>query len=115
MAEKKGIMDWEFDEIYKWCEEHNELAWLKQVGETMVDVKVYPRIKAPKMDANGEPERNKKGQIKYTTIADKTQEPKIVQRRITFVQIKTEFLKKFNLAPAPAKKKTTMYDILDSI
>ena len=115
MAEKKGIMEWEFDEIYAWCEEHNELAWLKQIGETMVDVKIYPRVKVPKVNADGVPERNKKGKIRYTTIADKTQQPTIKKRRITFVQIKTEFLKKFNLAPEKKEKKPTMYGKLDAI
>ena len=116
MAEKKGIMDWQFDEIYAYCKERGELKWLKKTGEKMVNVEVYPRKKVVKLDkTTGEPARNERGEILYTTIADKSQKPKIEQRRISFVQIKTEFLEKFNLMPPKKQKARTMYDILDAI
>lgn len=111
---EKGFMDWEFEEIYNYCKEHNELAWLKATGSKMVEVKVYPRIKTPKLDQEGYPVI-KNGKPVYASVADKSQEPKIELRRITFVQIKTEFLEKFGLAPKKKDKKPTMYDILDAI
>ena len=113
---EKGFMDWEFTDIYNYCKEHNELAWLKQAGSKMVNVEVYPRYKAPKLDKKtGEPIRNDKGEIVYVSKADKSKAPKIEQRRISFVQIKTEFLEKFGLTPAKKEKAPTMYDILDAI
>ena len=116
MAEKKGIMDWEFNEIYAYCKERGELKWLKATGAKMVNVEVYPRKKIVKIDkTTGEPARNEKGEILYTSVADKSQPPKIERRRISFVQLKTEFLEKFNLMPEKKKKARTMYDILDAI
>lgn len=109
----KGIMDWEFDEIYEWCKEHGELAWLKKTGKKQVSCKVYPRKKVQKV-VNGQPVF-KNGKPVMQSVADYDAEPKTVQRRISFVQIKTEFLEKFGLAPAKQPKAPTMYDILDAI
>lgn len=112
--ENKGFMDWEFPDIYEYCKEHNELAWLKSIGSKMVEVKVYPRVKTPKLDNEGYP-IYKNGKPVLVSYADKSQEPKIELRRITFVQIKTEFLEHFDLLPKKKDKKPTMYDILDAI
>lgn len=84
--------------IIKYCQEHNEVAWLKETAAKQVPYKVYPRIK-----------------VDGKTVADKSQEPKIEMRPISFVQIKTAFLEKFNLAPAKKEKAPTMYDVIASL
>ena len=84
--------------IIKYCQEHNEVEWLKETAAKQVPYKVYPRIKV-----DG----------KWTT--DKTQEPKVEMRNISFIQIKTEFLEKFNLAAPKKPKAPTMYDVIKSL
>ena len=111
---EKGFMDWEFQEIYDYCAAHGELAWLKAVGSKMIEVEVYPRVKVAKLDDEGHP-IIKNGRPVMISVADKSQPPKVERRRITFVQIKTEFLEHFGLAPKKKEKKPTMYDLIDSI
>ena len=85
--------------IIEWCKENNQVAWLKATASKKVPYKIYPRIKG----ADG----------KWTT--DKTQEPKIVERPISFIQIKTEFLEHFGLAAPKKEKEPTMYDIIANL
>ena len=73
------------------------IAWLKETSKKKVPYKVYPRIKVD-------------GKMKV----DKTQEPKIEMRPISFVQLKMEFLEHFHLVTAKEKKKT-MYEIIDAL
>lgn len=84
--------------IIKYCQEHNEVAWLKETAAKQVPYKVYPRVKV-----DG----------KWTT--DKTQEPKIEMRPISFIQIKSEFMEKFGLAAPKKPKAPTMYDVIASL
>lgn len=92
------IKNLKIEDIIAYCQEHNEVAWLKATAAKKVPYKIYPRTKV-----NGK------------SVADKSQEPKIEYRPISFVQLKTEFLTHFNLA-APAKpKKPTMYDLIANL
>lgn len=84
--------------IINYCQEHNEIAWLKEVAARKVPYKVYPRKK-----------------VDGKSVADKSQEPKIEMRPISFVQIKTEFLEHFNLAAPKKEKEPTMYDLIASL
>lgn len=86
-------------DIIKYCQEHNEVAWLKEIAATKVPYKIYPRIKGE----DG----------KWTT--DKTAEPKIEMRPISFIQIKTAFIEKFGLAAPKKPKAPTMYDVIKSL
>ena len=92
------IKNLDIHDIIKYCQEHNEVAWLKETAAKKVPYKVYPRVKV-------------EGKWKV----DKSQEPKIEMRPISFIQIKTEFLAKFNLAPAKKEKAPTMYDVIASL
>ena len=79
------------DDIIIWCQENNQIAWLKEEGARKVACKVYPKV-------NGK--------------ADKTQAPKIETRKITFIQIKKDFVEKFmpEIAPKAKAKEPTMYE-----
>lgn len=85
------------EDIIKWCQDNNQVAWLKEIAAKKVPCEVYPRIK-------------KDGK----SIADKSQEPTIEMRPITFVQIKSEFATKFmpEIAPKAKGKKKTMYELI---
>lgn len=98
MAEMKSYLDWDIDDIIAWCQENNEVAWLKATAAKKTEYKIYPRKKVT--NAAG----------KVVSVADKSQEPTIEERPISFVQIKTEFLEHFNLVPEKKAKQPTMYD-----
>lgn len=83
--------DMTIDDIIAWCQANNQTEWLKEVGARKVLCKVYPKV-------NGK--------------ADKTQAPKIEQRKITFIQIKKAFVNQFmpEIAPKAKEKEPTMYE-----
>lgn len=84
--------------IIKYCQEHNEVAWLKATAAKKVPYKVYPRKK-----------------VDGKSVADKSQEPVIEMRPISFVQIKTEFLEHFKLSSPKKPKEPTMYDLIANL
>lgn len=88
------------DDIIKWCQENNEVAWLKAKAAEKVKCTVYPRKKVI----------NEKG--KKVSVADKEATPKVQSRPISFVQIKMAFVEKFmpEIAPVKKAKEPTMYD-----
>lgn len=81
------------EDIIAYCQEHNEVAWLKSIAATKVEYKVYPRIK-----------------VDGKMVVDKSQEPKIEMRPISFIQIKMAFLEKFGLKEPAKAKAPTMFD-----
>ena len=95
MRKIDNINELTIDDIIDWCQENGETAWLKAISKKKVDCKVYPRIK-------------KDGK----SVADKTQEPKIVKRPIAFIQIRNAFAEKFmpEIIPEKKPKKVSMYD-----
>lgn len=92
--EERDYKDWNIDDIIEWCQENDEVAWLKKTAAKETEYKVYPR---------GE---NKK--------ADKTQKPRIETRPISFVQLKFEFLEKF-MGYKKKEKKQTMFDRINAL
>lgn len=89
-----NYQDMSIEDIIQWCKDNNQVAWLKETASQKVEYKVYPRVKE-----NG----------RWRT--DKTGEPKIEMRPISFIQIKIAFVNKFMPEIAPkAKKKESMYD-----
>ena len=90
------------DQIIDYCKEHNEVEWLKATASKMVKCEVYPRKKVTKVLEDGT--------TKVVSVADKSAKPSIELRPISFVEIKTEFLEKFGLAPTKKEKAPTMYD-----
>lgn len=117
--EKKEInpifKNMDIDFIIKWCQEHNEMAWLEAEVNRKVEVKRYPRKKVQAFDKKtGEPLYTEKGNIKYVSVADKTQPPVTVEEDIGFIQIKMDFCEKFmkDIMPVPDAKEPTMRDKL---
>ena len=105
------------EEIIAWCKENNQVEWLKATAAKQVETKIYPRVKVAKTDGEGNPILNKKGKVAYTYRTDKTAEPKVELRPITFIQIKQAFCEKFmpELLPNGGKKKQTMFDLINSL
>jgi hypothetical protein len=103
----KGFLDWELADIIEYCKKNKEIEWLKETAKKQVPTKVYPRKKVEKVDAEGN--------VTVVSVADKSQKPKVEMRRISFVQLKTEFLEKFNLMPEKKAKQPNMYDIIDAL
>lgn len=88
------------EDIIAWCVANKQVDWLKAEAAKTVPCKVYPKV-----------EKNGK------MVADKTAEPTIEQRPITFIQIKTDFVNLFMPEIAPKKKesKLTMYDKIKAL
>ena len=103
--------------IIAWCKQNNQVEWLKAEMAKEVPCKVYPRKKVAKLDENGNPVINDKGKVVYTSVADKSKKPTVEMRKISFVQIKNDFIDTFmpDLKPVAKAKKPTMYDIVNAL
>lgn len=88
------------DDIIKYCQEQGPeaVAWLKEIAEKKVEYKIYPRIK-----------------VDGKSVADKSQEPKIEMRPISFVQLKTAFCEKFGLGMPKQPAQPTMFDKIKAL
>lgn len=93
------------EHVIEWCKANNEVAWLKGIASQKVEYKVYPRVAY--LDENG----------KKRFKTDKTAEPKVEMRPISYIQIKIAFVEKFmpNLKPEVKEKKQSMYDLIASL
>lgn len=93
--------DMKIEEIIAYCQEHNEVEWLKATAAKKTARKVYPRVVG---------EDGKKH-------VDKTQEPKIVEQPISFVELKAAFMDRF--APdervGSKNKKPTFHDLIANL
>lgn len=88
------------EDIIEWCKKNNQVDWLKKKSSKYVEVLVYPRVK------------NEEGKF----VVDKTQKPKAKKRRISFIQLKNEFVNEFMPEIRPAKlEKKTMYDLISEL
>lgn len=89
--------DLTIEDIIKWCQENNQVAWLKAKAAEKRPFKKYPRVKVDGV---------------WTT--DKTQEPKVEQRPISFIQLKIDFVEEFmpEIAPKKKPKQKTMYELI---
>lgn len=75
------------DDIIEWCQENGQVEWLKRKAAEKKPCKVYPRKV-----------------VDGKSVADKSQEPKIEKRPISFIQLKIDFVDKFMPEIAPEKK-----------
>ena len=94
--------DWTLEAIIAWCKENNQVAWLKATKDKIVERKVYPKIAST--SKNG----------KKSWVADKSATPTIEKSRISFVELKSEFISTF-IETTPKPKKLSMYDIIDAL
>ena len=96
--------DMKIEDIIFWCVENNQKEWLKAEAAKKMPFKVYPRVKVKNEDGT------------YSWKVDKTKEPTIEERPISFIQLKLNFVNKFlpELAPK-AKEKVSMYDKIKNL
>ena len=104
-------------DIMAWCQENNQVEWLKGIINTKVPYKVHPKKKVPKLDEHGNVMLTKSGKVKYTSVVDKNAEPTIKMQRPNFMHIKNEFVNTFmpELKPAKKEKEPNMYDLINSL
>ena len=116
-AKEVAYKDIDLQYIIDWCKANNQVAWLKKTAEEKVETKVYPRKKVAKLDNNGQPVLNAKGKVVHVSIADKSKEPKIEEKDITFLKLKEKFAAEFmpELLPQAKPKKQTMLDIIAAL
>lgn len=93
------------EDIIQWCKDHGEVAWLKEELAKTTECKVYPRVKIVTEDG------------KKISKADKTKEPTIEMRPISFIQVKLDFVNKFmpEIAPKAKEKKPSMYELVKNL
>jgi hypothetical protein len=87
-------------DIIAWCKANGQTAWLKAEAAKQVPCKVFPKVV-----------------VDGKKVADKSAEPKIEMRPITFIQIKTDFVNAFmpEIAPKKKEKKPTMYELIAAL
>ena len=90
------------EDIIEWCQDNNQVEWLKKTANEKVKKEIYPTISV-------------NGKIKE----DKSQEPTIEEKPITFIQLKAKFIDTFmpEIKPPkqPPKKKPTMWDKINAL
>jgi tRNA/tmRNA/rRNA uracil-C5-methylase (TrmA/RlmC/RlmD family) len=93
------------NDIIAWCKANNQVEWLKAEVNKKTSQKVYP--KKTIINADG----------KKVKRADKDQPYTLVEKDITFVQIKKEFAEKFmpEILPVAKEKKPTMKDMIAAL
>ena len=104
--------DLKIEDIIEWCKKNDQVAWLKEKSNETVAVERHTGRK-PKVDENGNICLNKKGHPIY--VVDKASPKKTDKAKITFVQLKYEFCKKFMPEILPKKtkeEKKSMYDLI---
>ena len=86
-----------FEDIVAWCKENNQVEWLKKEA-----AKTFPAMA-----------KSESGEKIQLCEADGT--PKT--RRITFIELKMDFVRAFmpEIAPQPKEKKPSMFDIINSL
>lgn len=114
---KMNYQSMNINDIIAWCQENNEVEWLKATMNTKVPYKQYPRKKVVKLDENGMVVVNEKGKVQFTSVADKSKTPTTVMRKPNFMHIKNAFVEKFmpELKPVAKPKKATMYDLIKNL
>ncbi len=113
---KKPYKDWELPDIIQWCQENNQIEWLKEAANRTISRPVYPKKKVARMDENGNPILTKKGKQSYTTILDKEAEPIGTEESpISFVELKSDFLHTFKLCEPKKAKGPNFIDKINAL
>jgi hypothetical protein len=100
MKEIKHINDIDVDFVFDWCEQNGQNAWLKAELAKKTLQKTYPRKKVTTEEG------------KKISVADKSKEPIMKEKAITFIEVRTHFVETFmpEFAPKKKPKTPTMYD-----
>lgn len=96
----KPVKDWELTDIMEWCAENKQVKWLKAEQAKKVKVKVYPKVESVS--------RKGKKSWKY----DKTQPYTIEEKKISFIELKQNFLEKFGLKEPKQEKKPNFHELI---
>lgn len=90
--------DLTIEDIIAWCQENNEVMWLKAKVKEKKVRKVYPKKENGKQDKKAEP------------IGTKT-------TKISFMELKHDFAEKFcpDILPKAKPKKKSMLDLVDAL
>ena len=100
-SKEVNFQKWKVEDLIKWCQEHGQVAWLKETAAKKVKRTTYPQIPSTK---DG----------KAVLKDDKTQEPTVTEEPITLSGMKSEFKKKFFPAEVKAKKQN-WHDLIASL
>lgn len=95
------------EDIIKWCQENNQVEWLKKEAAKEVVVERYSkRIKVWSEEKQ-----------KEVWVADKNSDKVKDKQPITFIQIKKDFVEKFmpEIAPKAKSSKPNMYDLIANL
>ena len=86
-GQEKSYQEIQLIDIINWCKANDQVAWLKEAVETE-----YP-------------------------VKDKETGEEVGKRKITFIELKLAFVRKFmpNVAPEKKEKKPSMYDLIASL
>lgn len=98
--ENKPFTKWGFDDMAEYAKAQCEIEWFKNLINSKVEHKVYPKVESV----------SKKG--KKSWKANKTAEPTIELVDITFVEVKKAFNAKFNIYTPTKEKPVSMKDKL---
>ena len=93
------------EDVIAWCKANNQVEWLKAEVNKKTKQKVYPKKEVVK--ANG----------KTVMKSDKTQPYTLVEKDITFVEIKKDFATMFmpEILPVAKEAKPSMKDLINSL
>lgn len=98
--DNKPFTKWGFDDMAEYAKAHGEIEWFKNLINSKVEHKVYPKIDSI----------SKSG--KKSQKFDRTAEPKTELVDITFVEVKKAFNAKFNIYTPTKEKPVSMKDKL---
>lgn len=100
------------EDIIKWCQENNQVEWLKETAKKKTTCKVYPRKKIEKTTTD----KDGNEITKTISVVDKSKPYTEEERPISFVEIKTAFCDKFMPELVhQKKKKATMYELIANL
>lgn len=101
---EKKYADWQIEEIIAYCQEHNEVEWLKATASKQIERPIYPKVESV----------SKTG--KKTMRMDKTAKPIGTKMdKISFVELKSEFIEHFKLGEEKEPAKPSFYEIIANL
>ena len=94
--------EWTLEAIIDWCKANNQVAWLKATAEKQVEYTTYEKVESVSADG------------KKSWKLDKNKPTGTATRKISFVELKSEFIHTFIEKEAKSKK-PSMYDLIAAL